>query len=128
MNNEKFFTDIVKDVIGNDPVLDQFDTYYEASFYGTMQDDFVTGTIVSEVVSDYTRSKSEKKDRIFVTGSRGRLFSKYYAESFPALDSTYGSDAVRSIPRLSYRLVPWHEKTSTTSYRINQHFDPSERY
>lgn len=128
MSNEKFFTDVVKDVIGNDPVLDQFDTYYEASFYGTMQDDFVTGTIVSEVVSDYTRSKSEKKDRIFVTGSRGRLFSKYYAESFPALDSTYGSDAVRSVPRLSYRLVPWHEKTSTTAYRINQHFDPSERY
>jgi hypothetical protein len=128
MSNEQFFTDVVKDVIGNDPVVDQFDTYYEASFYGTMQDDFVTGSIISEIISDYTKSKSGGKDRIFVTGSRGKLFSKYYAESFPALNSTYGSDAVRLVPSLAYRLVPWHEKTSTTAYRINQHFDPNERY
>lgn len=128
MSNEKFFTDVVKDVIGNDPVIDQFDTYYEASFYGTMQDDFVTGSIISEIISDYTKSKLNGKDRIFVTGSRGRLFSKYYAESFAPLNSTYGSDAVRLVPSLAYRLVPWHEKTSTTAYRINQHFDPNERY
>ena len=128
MSYEKVYTDVVKDVIGNDPVLDQFDTYYEASFYGTMQDDFITGSIISETISNFNNSKTERKDRTFITGSRGRLFSKYYAESTPPLSSAYGSDAARLNPRLSYRLVPWSEKTSTTSYRINQHFDPSERY
>ena len=128
MSYEKVYTDVVKDVIGNDPVLDQFDTYYEASFYGTMQDDFITGSIISETISNFKDSKTERKDRTFITGSRGRVLSKYYAESTPPLSSAYGSDAARLNPRLSYRLVPWSEKTSTTSYRINQHFDPSERY
>lgn len=128
MSYEKVYTDVVKDVIGNDPVLDQFDTYYEASFYGTMQDDFVTGSIISETISNFSNSKTERKDRTFITGSRGRVLSKYYAESTPPLSDSYGSDSARLNPRLSYRLVPWSEKTSTTSYRINQHFDPSERY
>jgi hypothetical protein len=127
MSNEIFFTDSVKDVIGNDPVLDQFDTYYEASFYGTMQDDYITGTIISEIISDFSTS-SEKKERKFITGSRGKILSKFYAESTPALSSVYGSADVTRNPLLSYRLVPWSERTSTTSYRISQAVDPNERY
>lgn len=121
---QSFYSDVIKDVIGNDPVLDQFDTFYEASFYGTMQDDFITGSILS--VS--TRNISGLNRRYIFTGSRGRLLSKYYADSAPPVESTYGSEEANNNPWLSYRLVPWSERTSTTSYRFNQHFDPNERY
>lgn len=118
---ENIFTDAVKDVIGNDPVLDQFDISYEASFYGSMQDDYITGSIFSSTTSVNSRNKIS-------TGSRGRAFSKYFAESAPPLDSTYGSIEVGKNPSLAYRLVPWYERASSTAYRLTQAFDDSERY
>jgi hypothetical protein len=121
MNNEKFFTDVVKDVIGNDPVLDQFDVYYDASFYGTMQDDYVTGSILIE-------SKNARNQKILTVGERGRAFSKYYANSEPALDSTFGSAAVTANPSLAFRKVPNSSRVSTTAYRLTQCYDARERY
>lgn len=121
---ENIFSDVVKDVIGNDPVLDQFDISYEASFYGSMQDDFITGSILS--VSDSLVAGVRSK--VFTTGERGKAFSKYFAESVPPLDSTYGSVEVGKNPSLAYRLVPWNERASSTAYRITQAYDESERY
>ena len=118
------FTDAVKDVIGNDPVLDQFDTFYAASFYGTMSDDYVTGTMVSENTN--LRITTGAKKVLLTTGSRGRAFSKYYARSQPPLDSTYGSLDVSKNSSLAYRQVPWHERTSNT-YRTSQCIDEIER-
>lgn len=122
---DKIFTDVVKDVIGNDPVLDQFDISYEASFYGGMQDDYITGSILSaqKILSNGNLSKYT-----FVTGSRGRRLSKYFAENAPPLDSTYNSEEVLKNPSLAYRTVPWHERASSTAYRITQAYDASERY
>jgi len=117
------FSDVVKDVIGNDPVLDQFDISYAASFYGTMMDDYITGTILTEVGRDRTT-----KAIIFATGSRGRAFSKYYASVEPPLDSTFGSSAVAENPSLGFRLTPWTSRVSRTAYRIQQLFDSQERY
>ncbi len=124
MSNEQFFTDVVKDVIGNDPVVDQFDTYYEASFYGTMQDDYITGSMLA--ITDVKNKKFAVSDGSL--GTRGRAFSIYYAESQPPLESTYGSAGVTLNPFLSKRVVPWKERSSSTSYRLRQLFDGSERY
>lgn len=124
MSNEQFFTDVVKDVIGNDPVVDQFDTYYEASFYGTMQDDYITGSMLA--ITDVKNKKFAVSDGSL--GTRGRAFSIYYAESQPPLESTYGSAGVVLNPFLSKRVVPWKERSSSTSYRLRQLFDGSERY
>jgi len=118
--NEPIYTDVLKDIIGNDPVLDQFDIFYEASYYKTSQDDYVTGSILDK------RLVNNKLQ--LVTGSRGRAFSKFYAESAPPLDSTYGSSAVNKNPSLSYRLVPNFTRVSTTAYRIVQAYDANERY
>lgn len=116
------FTDVVKDVIGNEPVLDQFDISYDASFYGTMQDDYVTGTMLRVIETKFFT--------VLSTGSspRGRVFSKYYAESQPPTDSTFGSNAVKQNPSLAFRQVPWSERVSHTSYRVTQIFDENERY
>jgi hypothetical protein len=112
----KVFTDAVKDVIGNDPVLDQFDITYNASFYGTMQDDYVTGSMLTVVKSGGRVILSE--------GQRGRLFSKYYAHTF---DPSYGL-SVNNVPELSYRQVPWQDRLSRTSNRLVQCYDANERY
>ena len=117
---EPVFTNSVKDVIGNEPVLDQFDIFYEASYYKTTQDDYVTGSILK--VSTVNTKKQ------LTTGSRGRVFSKLYASSQPPLESSYGSEVVNRIPSLSYRLPNWTTKASRSAYRLIQCFDSSERY
>lgn len=120
------FTEVVKDVIGDDPVLDQYDVDYDASFYGKMIDDHVTGTMLVVLPSFKVGSKRP----IFSTSvpSRGRAFSKYYSSTAPILDDTYGSSDVTQVPHLSYRLVPWDERVSHTNYRNVQCFDETERY
>lgn len=116
---DNIFTDDIHDAIGNQPVLDQFDISYEASFYGSMQDDYITGSILA--ISNNS----------FITGSRARKFSKQFAELEVPLSSEYDSitsaEVVRN-PLLSYRQVPWQERVSHTAYRIVQCHDGNERY
>lgn len=117
------FTDAIKDVIGNDPVLDQFDTYYAANFYGTLQDSYITGAMLYDV----TATTPGVTTKTFVTGSRAKLFNKFDANSQSPLDDTYGSTEVEKVPNLSYRLVPWKDRISN-AYRLAQCFDSQERY
>ncbi|NBW06461.1 MAG: hypothetical protein EBR82_00370 [Caulobacteraceae bacterium] len=114
------FTDAIKDAVGNEPVLDQFDISYAASFYGTMQDDYVTGTMLSRI-------EAPGLIPYFITGSRGKAFSIIFSNNQPALDSTYGSEDVINNPSLSFRLTPWRDRVSM-SFRISQCYDDDERY
>ena len=125
---KKFFSDSVHDAIGNDLVLDQFDTSYPASFYGSTQDDYITGSLLvqKQLRNPLGTTTSNVKHYFNVTGSRGRLFSKLNANSQPALDSTFGSAEVQKNPSYAERLVPWREKVGN-SYRVAQCFDESER-
>lgn len=124
MTTQSVFTEVIKDVIGNDPVLDQFDISYAASFYGTMQDDFITGSMLVDATLPFDTTKR----LVTSISTRGRLFSKYLSDIFPVLPSTYGSDAVNVNPLLSYRLTSWESRVSTTSYRISQCYDKDERF
>jgi hypothetical protein len=117
----KVFTDAVKDVIGNDPVLDQFDISYNASFYGSMQDDYVTGSLLDV-------QRGPRGSVLMTSGSRGRFFSKLLCDSQPQLSNVATSRDVQYIPQLSYRQVPWSDRVSKTFNRNIQCFDPSERY
>lgn len=114
----KIFTDVVKDVIGNDPVLDQFDVSYVASFYGTSQDDYVTGSFL-------TRVRDSNGAITNVTGTRGRVFSKWYARNQAAPDTS--AVELSNNPSQAFREEPWFEKASNC-YRIIQSFDDNERY
>lgn len=117
---EKIFTDSIKDVIGNDPVVDQFDTVYNSSFFGTSQDDYITGSLLSV-------SRREGKF-VFTEGTRGKAFSKYFSSIQPQLSYNFSSRDVSLIPQLSYRQVAWSDRVSKTSNRIAQCFDSKERY
>lgn len=124
-HNEVILTDAIKDVIGNEPVLDQFDISYVASFYGTMQDDFVTGTMVREIVKPSFFGLNPST-RNFVTGTRGLAFSVYYAENVAPLSETSAA-AIALNPRVSSRLIPPHTLVSY-NYRLSQCIDETERY
>lgn len=113
------YTDGIKDVIGNEPVLDQFDIAYGASFYGTMQDDYVTGTLLSaKYEGDGTLQSLQVIDK------RGRVFSKLYADSQPT--PNLSTAELASNPYAAFREIPWVTKTSNM-FRISQYIDGTER-
>lgn len=118
----KLFTEIVHDVIGGDQVLDQFDLGYPSSFYGSTQDAYVTGTLLTIDQSQSTRTNQ----LVFTAGNRGKLFNKLDANIQLSLDSTYGSYEVTKNPSYAERLIPWTVKTSN-AYRVIQAIDDKER-
>lgn len=116
---KRIFTDSIKDVIGNDPVLDQFDISYQASFYGTTPDDYVTGSIIEKI--------KISNSSLLITGSRGRAISKLYSKFEVVPDPVDGSPDPSWGPKLSSYLQPWTEKTGN-SYRFTNLYDETERF
>ena len=114
---EPIFSDAIKDVIGDEPVLDQYDISYDASFLGSMVDDYITGSMLVETVS------STRRYRQFESRDRGRAYSKYAVSA----SYIYNYDDVRD-PLQSYRATPPGTRVSSTAYRISQCFDSNERY
>ena len=110
------YSNVINDAIGNEPVIDQFDIEYSEAFYGTLQDNYVTGSMIKMISSGH-----------YTTGSRGGYFSKLYADETPQLNSGRLSADSKLFPRFSMRLQPHHEKVSN-AFRISQFFDDKERY
>lgn len=108
------FTDVIKDVIGNYPVLDQFDISYAAGFYGTMADDFITGSMLVKL--------SKGKYDLNVPRERGRAFSQRYARNESPILADW--DGVN--PSLAFRQRPPYEKAGNL-YRATLAFDENER-
>ena len=116
MSTKFIYTDAIKDVIGNYRIVDQFDIDYIATFAGGMEDDYVTGSMLSL-----------SGQHIFLSGTRGRAFSKYSASSQPLMPTGSTSAEANLFPRLSDHVQPWSQKVGN-AYRIVQFFDDKERY
>jgi len=112
---EKIFNDSITDVICDDMVFDQFDIFYQASFYGSMSDDYTTGSMIVY------------RNGVATPGDRGKAFSKLNARNQSTPGSVYGSTDVLKNPSLSFRLTPWYERVNH-SYRSTQLIDESERF
>lgn len=69
INQKNNSNSIYDNIIGNEPVLDQFEGFYKSSYYHSYTDDYITGSLVS-----YVRGPGGKL--LISTGSRGRVFSK----------------------------------------------------
>lgn len=106
----------IHDVIGNDVISDQYDTEYLGQFVDSIYDDYVTGSLVSVV-------NSVKQTKTLITGSRGKVFSKFYARNQQQL----GTSSVELLisPSKAIRLQPWWERDGNS--RIVNHFDSTER-
>jgi len=101
--NQPLASDAVHEIfVGSDPVLDQFDVNYRGTYFGSMNDDFITGSML-------TVSKDAAGLPIFVTGSRGRVFSKLRSrvQAMPSQAPT--SYEAQTNPSLAFRSQPWYE-------------------
>lgn len=108
--NQPLASDAIHEiVVGNEPVLDQFEVSYRDSYSGSFFDDYVTGSLVTIMVTNDSR-------RILTTGSRGRLISGLGAR---AAGSPSGSSE-------SYNLQPWFERIGTP--RVSGQSDVTERF
>lgn len=106
--NQNLASDAIHEIIGAEPVLDQFDVFCRDEYIGGMSDDYVTGSMAAIGLRDGFR--------VVVTGSRSRLFSKFAARDagYPSTDSK------------TFNLQPWYERIGTETTRNS--IDYSERY
>lgn len=109
MKNDFVGNENVFEVVGNYPVLDQFDVLYSMMMSGTMYDDYVTGSL-------FTRTKVADQ---FVTtfGERGVAFSRLGVskDALPPLGMS-----------ISYASQPWRERAGVV--RFVKHMSDAERY
>lgn len=110
----KFYnTEVVFNVIGDYPVVDQFDVLYSNLMSGSTNDNYITGSLISlgpKLGSVVT----------YVVGERGLAFSKL-GVSIETLPDQSKTDKKRS-----YNLQPWRERAGNT--RLTRIFSDAERY
>jgi hypothetical protein len=105
-------SECIFEVIGNEPVVDQFDVLYPSLLQGCVYDNYVTGSMISKVkIGPAT---------IYLPGKRGLRFSKIgVGENVFPESKTVGTAT-------SYELQKWRERCGTSRIlRISSQF---ERY
>jgi hypothetical protein len=111
----KYNSECVFEVIGNYPVVDQFDVLYPSLMSGSIQDNYVTGSMftINKALGSPTTT--------VVQGNRGLAFSKLGVDrkNRPGLPITDFSKA-------SYTFQPWYERAG--SVKISRSFSDCERY
>lgn len=129
--NQPLSSDAIHEiVIGNEPVLDQFDADYREIFTGSSSDDFIAGNLITKIFRPDGRTVfvtgsvigSKVATRILSRGSRGRVFSKNNARSAP----TPGTTDFDFNESHAFRAQPYFEKAGTL--RLNQASDNTERF
>lgn len=101
----------VHEVIGNDPVVDQFEVEYPGLYEGSYLDDYVVGNLVDvstgpdgKIVVSPTPEGSRRR----------RVFSKFRPNDFRMLASEPPDHPeVIENPSKSYRLQPWSERAGS---------------
>lgn len=109
------YADVIKDVIGNDPVLDQYEFDYTSNYIESAQDDHITGTFISKSASGLS------------IDARGRSFSTYATPNVNSIGSSAAE--ISKFPRASARLQSNREVSSTQQLRHSAPlFDDKERW
>jgi hypothetical protein len=112
------FSENIFEVIGDYPVVDQFDVMYPSLFTGSMQDHYVTGSMfVRKEIGGRLFTFSGKNGNRYI--ERGRVFSKLGVDT-STLPSVSGSI------RRSSEYQPLRERAN--SVRILRVFSNSERF
>lgn len=129
--NQPLASDAVHEiVVGNDPVIDQFETDYRELFVSGNYDDFVDGNLISRITRPDGRNVfvtgsvigSKVATNVLSRGSRGRIFSKHNARSAPVP----GTSEFDFSTSMAFRLQPYFEKAGTV--RLSQAVDATERF
>jgi hypothetical protein len=114
MSNQFLNSESIFEVIGNYPVVDQFDVLYTNLQSGSYVDNYITGSMLIA-----TRSPTGV-GFTFSSGERGLAFSKL------GVSPTSRPEQFHHTPIRSYNLQPWRERAGTVkNIKI---FSNSERY
>lgn len=114
---KKIVTDAIKDAIGNDPVLDQYEFDYTSAYIGSTQDDAITGSIVK---------RSQGNLGNLIVGNRGKSFSAYSSPNSNNIGNTPAE--ISQFPLTSARLQSNREISSTQKLRFVSSYDDKERW
>jgi hypothetical protein len=129
--NQPLASDAIHEVVvGNEPVLDQFESDYREIFTGSTYDDFIGGALITRVLRPDGRTifvtgsvvGSAVASNILSRGSRGRIFSKNSARSAP----TPGISEFDFSTSMAFRLQPYFEKAG--NLRLASAVDNTERF
>jgi hypothetical protein len=108
---QRTVTNSIHEVIGDDPIFDQIESFYGTELSGSIFDAYMTGSM-------FLIDNSSGTKTIVVSDNRKRAFSKNNARSYGSPSS--GSDGV------SYNSQPWWERSGMLG--ISQYVDSIERY
>jgi hypothetical protein len=119
--NQQFSTNAVHEIIGAEPILDQFEIAYRDEYISGSYDDYITGSLVTV--------QSVNGIKTLVTGSRGRMFSKFNVNvDGPPSGIAASSNDQHGDYTISYSngLQPLFEKVGTS--RVVKHVSQNERF
>jgi hypothetical protein len=151
--NQPLASDVCHELIGADPVLDQFEPAYRNEFSGSMADNVMMGNLLTaEPVFGLGNFfvQGERDRKISALGAtlsasifhdirtaaggdtgtglpRSPLPNKIVINSVPSTLSLSWTDALTN-PSKAYRTQPWVEQVGLQNFRATQFFDDSERY
>lgn len=111
MSRSFFNSEAVFEIVGNYPVVDQFDIIYSSLMSGSTNDNYVTGSFLKKIKSPFGKI-------IYKPEVRKLAFSKLGVEK--------DSRPQGSVSSLSYHLQPWRERAGII--RNTRIFSESERF
>lgn len=114
--NQPLASNAIHELIGVEPVLDQYEVSYRETYGSGTFDDFIAGSLINKVMGPAGQLT-------LVTSSRGKVFSK----SDPSSAYPYpGSSSFDASDTQSFQLQPYFEKVG--SLRVSQHTSNIERF
>jgi hypothetical protein len=114
--NQPLNTNSVHEIVGAEPVLDQFEVAYKSEYTGSFSDNVMLGSLLT--------STTVNGKLTFIQGVRDRKLSKLNAANAPSLTTSSADVAIN--PYKGYRAQPWSERAG--GVRPVGLFDSAERY
>ena len=120
--NQPLNTYAVHELVGAEPVVDQFEVSYRSELSGTFTDNVMMGTLGTQTVLSY--SSGVPIAWVNTQTTRDRKLSRLNARNAPSLTTSSADIAIT--PSKSFRAESWWEMVG--SVRTSQFVDSSERY
>ncbi len=135
--NQPLASDVCHEIIGVDPVLDQFEPAYRFEYSGSFTDNYVLGadrklsrlaaTLSGTVTPAHTRSNVTAGSFVNGTPSSLKYPQQVTYTSVPAQLTANVTDTLIN-PSKAFRDRPWIELVGAGGVRLSQFIDSSERY
>ncbi len=120
--NQPLNTYAIHELLGAEPVLDQYEVSYRNELSGTFTDNMMLGTLSTQTVLSYSGGTPSAWVKAQMT--RDRRLSRLNARNAPALTTSSADIAIT--PSKSFRTEAWWEMVGNV--RTSQFIDSTERY